>query len=129
MGEKIATQERLTNYDPTDVELLQMLALKTNGIMVINKPTLQRGLKAAAENLALFEELVDLDENSRFWQAFFGASLKLLNNEQRWGIPTSDPSGRKVIETRMDIILTLQGKKALERAAIAANKVWSERAI
>lgn len=133
MGEKVATraaQERLTNYDPTDGELLEMFIVAAGGSLPFPY-ILSEGLRAASEKFPPLGVFVDDNGinhlSTRFNEAFEGVPLSLFNNEQ-WGIPRSG-SRRSQIKSEMGMMLTPQGKTAFEEAAKAANDVWSKRAI
>lgn len=125
------TQERLTNYDPTDVELLKMFALTVKGLP-LGEPNFQGGLRAAAEkfpSLEVFMHHRDIHGlTDRFQKASDSSSFEQLNNA-RFGIRLTDPSKSEAIKASMRMILTSQGAKCLEAAAVAANSVWGDPTI
>lgn len=127
------TQERLTNYDPTPKELLEMFVVAAGGSFPFAVSVFSEGLQAASEKFSPLKVFIDREAinhlSSRFDEGFKGASLSLVNDvNSRWEIPSSDPRRNK-IEAKMTMMLTSQGKQALEEATKAAKKVWKERAI
>lgn len=129
--EQRPNKELFTIDNPRDGELLEIFVVAAGGSFPFAVTTFSEGLRAAAEKfppLGIFVDPKGINYLSRrFDDAFYGASLHILNNE-RWGIPSSYPRINQ-IKSKMEMMLTPQGKKALGEAAVAANKVWSERAI
>lgn len=133
MVEKVATRERLTNYNPTRIELLEMFAVEAKGIIPLTSSKLPEGLWAAAKKFPPLGVFVDDKKNMKnlggnFTASFIESSFPYILNNKRWGIPDSDPR-RSKIKGKMEMMLTPRGKKALEEAAEAANKVWGSTAI
>lgn len=127
--------ESLIKRPLTPKELLEIFVdsvEKDGGSCPSYIPTLQEGLTAASEKLALFKIFIGNDGemllSKEIKSAFDNKSFEGRKGEDWSKIHISD-SARREIVIRAEEVLTPKGREIFGEAAEAARKVWSERAI
>lgn len=135
MEKTIVSVEPLTMRPLTPKELLEIFVFsveKDGGSCPSHIPTLQEGLTAASEKLALFKIFIGNDGemllSKEIKSAFDNKSFEGRKGEDWSKIHISDWAKGK-ISIRMETIPTPEGQLAFKEAAAAANKVWAEQAI